>query len=96
MVRQVRSGIKEIMMSENKAADISKKPFQRWTRPVLIAVPVVAIMVALLVLRPWGASLGPHRVMAEAYAATESLQSYRVTGSVISSLEGKTIEQTSE
>jgi len=48
-----------------------------------------------LVLQPWGASLGPNRVMAEAYAATESLQSYRMTSSATSTFEVKTIEQTS-
>jgi len=83
-------------MSKIKAADILKRPFQRLTRPVLIAIPLVAILVALLVLQPWSVSLGPRSVMAKAYAATTELQSYRMFSSIKSTLEGKTSEATFE
>ena len=92
----LRPDIKEVTMSKIKAADILKKPIQRWTRPTLIAAPIVAILVALLVLHPWSTSLGPGGLIAEAYAATMSLQSYRMTGSIKSTLEGKTSEATFE
>ncbi len=83
-------------MSKIKAADILKRPFQRLTRPVLIAIPLVAILVALLVLQPWSVSLGPRSVMAEAYAATEGLQSYRMSSTFVSFFEGETSEGTFE
>ena len=92
----VRSDIKEATMSKIRAADILKRPFQRLLRPALIVVPVVAILVTLLVLQPWGTSLVPRSVMAEAYAATAGLQSYRMFSSTTSTFEGKTIEQTFE
>lgn len=92
----VRSDIKEATMSKIRAADILKRPFQRLLRPALIVVPVVAILVTLLVLQPWGTSLVPRSVMAEAYAATEGLQSYRMFSFTTSTFEGKTIEQTFE
>jgi len=92
----VRSDIKEATMSKIKAADVLKRPIQRWRRPAFITVPIVVILVALLVLQPWGAFLGPRSVMAEAYAATESLQSYRMFSSTTATFEGKTIGQTFE
>lgn len=82
-------------MSKIKAIDILKRPFQRLIRPALITVPVVAILIALLVLQPW-ASPGPERLIAEAYAATESLQSYRIDSSITNTFEGETVEASSE
>lgn len=83
-------------MSKTRAADILKKPSQRWIRPVLITVPVVAILVAVLVLQPWNTPPSPRSVMAEAYAATAGLQSYRMSSSATITFEGKTIVHTSE
>ena len=91
----MRPDIKEATMTKIRA-DMPKRPFQRLLRPALIAVPVAAILVALLVLQPWGASPGPHSVMAEAYAATAGLQSYRMTSSTTNTFEGEVVEQTFE
>ena len=79
-----------------KGADILKKPIKRWKHPALIAAPIVIILVALLVMQPWSAFLGPGAVMAKAYAATTELQSYRMSSSIKSMLEGKTSEATFE
>ncbi len=79
-----------------KGADILKKPIKRWKRLALIAVPIVVILVALLVLQPWGAFLGSRGIIAKAYAATTELQSYRMFSSIKSTLEGKTSEATFE
>ena len=91
----VMPDIKEVTMSRIKATDIIK-PFRRWIRPALVAVPVVAILVALLVLHPWSTSLDPGGLIAKAYAATTELQSYRMFSSIKSTLEGKTSEATFE
>jgi len=91
----VRSDIREATMTKIRA-DMLKRPFQKLIRPALITVPVAAILVALLVLQPWGASLGPHSVMSKAYAATAGLQSYRMTSSTTNTFEGEVVEQTFE
>jgi len=65
-------------MSKIKATDIPRRPVQRWIHSALIAVPVVAILVVLLLLHPWNTSLGPGGLVAKAHAATAGLQSYRM------------------
>lgn len=81
-------------MSEIKAADVLRKRFQRWRRPVLVAVPIVIILVVLLVLQPWSAS--PVDLIAGAYAATTELQSYRVFSFTTYTYESKTVDITWE
>jgi len=81
-------------MSKIKAADVLRKRFQRWRRPVLVAVPIVIILVVLLVLQPWSAS--PVDLIAGAYAATTELQSYRVFSFTTYTYESKTVDITWE
>jgi len=88
----VRSDIKEATMSKIKAADVLKRPIQRWRRPAFITVPIMVILVALLVLHPWSASPGPRGLIAEAHAALASLQSYRVAGSITNTFDGETFK----
>jgi len=95
MSRIKATDIKEVTMSRIKATDIIK-PFRRWIRPALVVVPVVAILVALLVLHPWSTSLDPEGLIAKAYAATTELQSYRMFSSIKSTSEGKASEATFE
>lgn len=91
----VMPDIKQGTMSKIKAMDMLKKSPLRWMRPALVAGPIIAILVALLVLHPWS-GLGPQGVMAKVYAATSSLQSYRMTSTLVSIFEGETSEQSSE
>ena len=91
----VMPDIKQGTMSKIKAMDMLKKSPLRWMRPALVAGPIIAILIALLVLHPWS-GLGPQGVMAKVYAATSSLQSYRMTSTLVSIFEGETSEQSSE
>ncbi len=79
----------------SKIKDMSNRPVRRWLRPALVAIPIVAILIALLVLQPWSPFLGPQGVMAKVYAATASLQSYRATTSNTNS-EGKALNSEGE
>lgn len=81
----------EATMIKIKALDTAKSVFRKWLRPALGTAAAVIIIVVLLVTQPWGVS--PQSVMAQAYAATESLQSYRMLGSFFSTIEGETVEQ---
>jgi len=68
----------------------------RWRRLALVAIPIVAILIALTVLQPWSSFPGPQSVMAKAYAATEGLRSYRMSVFFTSTSGGRTFEQNSE
>ena len=83
-------------MSEIKAADALRRRFQRLRRPTLIATPIVIILVALLVLQPWGAFLEPRGIIAKAHATTMELQSYRVFSFTTYTYETKTVDITWE
>lgn len=65
------------------------KPIRKWLRPVLVAVPIVAILIAVAILQPWSSFLGPQAVMAKAYVATSSVQSYRFSVSVFPTTPGQ-------
>lgn len=67
---------------------------RKWLHPALVVGAAAIVLAILLVTQPWG--LSPQSVMAEAYAATESLQSYRMFSSIKSTLEGETSETTFE
>jgi len=71
---------------------IRKVP-RNWLRPALVAGAAV-IVLALVVIQPWSAS--PQSVIARAYSATENLQSYRLTSTLVSIFEGETSEQSSD
>ncbi|MDD5702775.1 MAG: zf-HC2 domain-containing protein [Dehalococcoidales bacterium] len=58
------------------------KPVRKWLRPVLAAVPIAAILIAIAILQPWSSIPGTQTIMAKAYAATSSVQSYRFSISV--------------
>ena len=61
----------------------ASKPIQRWLRPALVAIPLAIILIVLFILQPWSPVPGPQTVMAKAYAATTSVQSYRFNLSII-------------
>jgi len=67
---------------------------RKWLRTALAIGAAVIVLAVLLVTQPWG--LSPQSVMVKAYAATESLQSYRMFSSIKSTLEGETSEATFE
>ncbi len=67
---------------------------RKWLRPALAAGAAVVILAILLVTQPWGVS--PQSVMARACAATEGLQSYRMSSYTTSIFNGETKEQTYE
>jgi hypothetical protein len=89
------SDIKEETMSKIKAVSFLRKPKQ-WMLPALVTVSIVAVLIALIALHPWSAFWGAQSVMAKAYAATSSLQSYQMTIYATSTYEEKTSEETSE
>ena len=74
--------------------DKTKKVSQKWLRPALGVAAVVIVLAILLITQPW--ALSPQSIMARAYAATEGLQSYRMSSSLVSIFEGETSEQRSE
>jgi predicted anti-sigma-YlaC factor YlaD len=59
-----------------------QSPSRRWLRPVLVAVPIVTILIVITILQPWGSFPAPKTIMAKAYAATSSVQSFRFNLSV--------------
>lgn len=75
-----------------KMADIPKKSIQRWAYLGLIA----GSLVTILVLHPWNTSPGPGELIAKASAATMELQSYRMTGSTMTTFEEGTSKTTFE
>ncbi len=60
------------------------KPIRKWLRPVLAAVPLAAILIAVAILQPWSTFPGTQTIIAKAYAATTSVQTYRLSISVFS------------
>ena len=69
----------------------------RWRRLALVAIPIVAILIALTVLQPWNSFPGPQSVIAKAYAATTELQSYRMSySSITRDIEGEASKLTTE
>ena len=86
--------IKGTTMSKIKG-EHSRRSSQKWIRPALAAIPVMIILIALTVLQPWSNFPGTQTIMAKAYAATASLQSYRATITGTAS-EGRTIDSIME
>ncbi|MBN1190799.1 MAG: zf-HC2 domain-containing protein [Dehalococcoidales bacterium] len=82
--------IREAVMSGIRSAGVPAKPARGWRRRVLAAVPIMAVLAALLIIRPWGLIVGPENILAKAHSAIENIRSYRisVTGS---GTEGSTI-----
>jgi outer membrane lipoprotein-sorting protein len=64
------------VMAGIKAA--GKRTGRKWLQPALASLPIVAVMIALLVIQPWSANGGIESVLAKAAAAAEKIQSYRV------------------
>jgi hypothetical protein len=63
-------------MSEIKSTDGAERLFSRWKRLALVAIPVVAILIALAVLQPWDQAQSNIK---KAYAATLDVQSFRLS-----------------
>jgi outer membrane lipoprotein-sorting protein len=55
-----------------------KSSASRWLRPVLVCLPLAAILATLLFLQPWSGSDGPDNVLAKATLAAEGIESYRM------------------
>lgn len=69
---------------------------RKWLRPALV-VATAAIILALVIIQPWSTLLGPQNVIAKAYSAAESLQSYRMwCGSTKTTSHGEVSELTFE
>jgi hypothetical protein len=64
--------------------------FSSWRARALIMVPVLAIIIVLALVQPWSGPLEPQSVLAKTYTATEKLQSYRMTYSGTTSVDGET------
>jgi len=78
----VTSSIREAVISQITAPKIPGKHLQRWLRPTLVAVPLVAVLTTLLTLQPWS---GPEPlgvidlgIIDKAYAAIDELKAYRM------------------
>lgn len=74
---QPEPDFKEAVMSKIKGTNTGGSKL-KWLRPAIISVPVVAIMIALLIIQPWNPVNGPKGVLANIIAASENIQSYRV------------------
>lgn len=74
-------------LSNTGSTGTTKAPMRRWLRPVLIAVPIAAILVALLIIQPWQNPFTPQNVLAKAYNAIAAIKSYRF--SLTASTSGK-------
>jgi hypothetical protein len=72
------ANIKERTMLTARMSNKSMKS-QRWLRPAFVAVSVTVIIAILLSLYFSGLLIRPMSVIAKAYAATEALQSFKVT-----------------
>ena len=69
---------------------------RKWLRPVLLVAAAVIIL-ALVIIQPWSTLPGPQNVIAKAYSAAESLQSYRMwCGSTKTTSHGEVSELTFE
>ena len=82
--------VKEATMSTIAAPRPMRVPFQRLARPALAAAAVLAAVIVPVVLLLSGA--GPSARIAEAYDVFAGLESYRMTGTTISSMNGQTAE----
>ncbi len=69
--------IKATMMSRIKSARFAKKPNKTWKIRALVTVPVVAVLIALLIIQPWNSHIGPQNVLAKAHDAIAAIESYR-------------------
>jgi hypothetical protein len=72
--------IKEVVMSRIKEKSLFPGKPGRWIRPTLITIPVVAILVALMILQPWNAFMGNQSMINKIYAASLEVKSYRFSG----------------
>ncbi|MFC1963596.1 zf-HC2 domain-containing protein [Chloroflexota bacterium] len=71
---------------------IASRPTQRFLRPALVAAPIMAVIITLLVTQLPG--VNTEGVISKAYAATAGLQSYRMSGSTTSTYNGESSETT--
>lgn len=77
-----KSSVKEAVISRITARKIPAKQLPGWLRPILVAVPLVAVLITLLILQPWS---GPEPlgiidlgIIDKAYAETSALKAYRM------------------
>ena len=90
----ISSDIKERTMLKIKAIHTTRRPVRWALRPALAVTAVAAAIIAALVLQL--PTTGPGGLIAKAYAATASLQSYRMNGSTVSTFNRETLEATFE
>jgi hypothetical protein len=82
-VRRQISALKDISVTYDiKDATMVKikritSPAKRWLRRSLVAIPIAALLIALLILQPWVTTPGFQAVMAKSYLAVIALKSYR-------------------
>ena len=89
----IGANIKERTMLRIEATDTTRRPVHIPMRPALAAAAsAVVIVVTALVLQLSGG--GPRVGIASAYAATEALESFRMSGTTVSSFGGSTSEVT--
>jgi len=88
------SDITEATMQRIKTVGESKRVVTRKIRLALVSVPTVAVVIALLILQPWGSSLGPQRVLAKTYTAFSEVKSFRMEFSFSGTSEDEYIEAT--
>jgi hypothetical protein len=86
----MRSDIKERTMLKIEAIQATRRPIRWALRPALAVTAVAAAIIAALVLQLSGG--GPGVGIASAYAATEALKSFRMSGTTVSSFGGSTSE----
>lgn len=83
-VRQHLSALKDIQPNPNLKDTVmlkikgTKPRTRKWLRPALVSFPIIAIMIALLIIQPWSATNGHQGVLAKVITASEDIQSYRV------------------
>jgi hypothetical protein len=82
--------IRASMISRIKSSKSQKRPVSSWRRRVLIAVPVIAVLIVLLIAQPWGSFTTPGKIIVRAHTAMESLTSYRLSITRIDDPEGVT------
>jgi hypothetical protein len=70
-----------MMMSENDSISRQEKITWRWKRVALVAVPVVAILVVIMVLQPWSIANKFHSDITKAHAVMSDVESCRIVGS---------------
>ncbi|MFC1993698.1 anti-sigma factor family protein [Chloroflexota bacterium] len=94
---QVREHLHDSVSKGRKSQRITSKaiasrPTHRLLRPVLVAAPIAALIITLLVTQLPG--VNTEGVISKAYAATAGLQSYRMSGSTTSTYNGESSETT--